>query len=113
MKRFVFVVALAALVSGCASTASHDHGKHGYKACVERMVGGRILHDPGWVVEEEVNAATGYRVYHFLSTYWNRVIDVTRVNRFCTMLNRGLDASMSAQERGPAFGPPSRNPSGH
>lgn len=93
MKRFVFFLALAALLGGCASTGSHDHGKHGYQACVERVVGGRVLHDPGWVVEEEMDAGTGNRVYHFLSTYWNRIIDVTRVNRFCSMLNRGFDAS--------------------
>lgn len=111
MKRFLFVVALAALVSGCASTGSHDHSRHGYHACVERMVGGRILHDPGRVVGEEMDAATGNRVYHFLSTYWNRVIDVTRVNRFCAMLNRGLDPSMSAQAHAPVFGLPNRNPS--
>ena len=111
MKRTLLVLALAALVSGCASTGSHDHGKHGYKACVERMVAGRVLHDPGWVVEEETDAATGNRIYHFLSTYWNRIIDVTAVNRFCSMLSSGLERSMSADVQGPTLTVPRRNPS--
>src|SRR5688572_15759620 len=93
MKRILLIAAVMAVSAACATSShqGHDHSSPRYRACVERIVGGRVLHDPGWVVEEEMDAATGNRVYRFLSTYWNRVIDVTRVNRFCSMLSSLMD----------------------
>ncbi|HVR43226.1 MAG TPA: hypothetical protein VMS56_07230 [Thermoanaerobaculia bacterium] len=104
MKRILLAAAVATLLSSCASALhhEHDHDSHRYRACVERVVGGRILHDPGWVVEEHLDAMSGNRIYQFLSTYWNRIIEVTRVNRFCSMLSGGFDAS----SRHPTFATP-------
>ncbi|MGH9456203.1 MAG: hypothetical protein ACRD2J_01010 [Thermoanaerobaculia bacterium] len=93
MKRLLLAAVACVIVSGCATAAhEHDHGTHRYKACNERIVGGRVLHDPGWVVEEHLDAGTGHRIYHFLSSYWNRIIEVTRVNRFCSLASSSFDA---------------------
>lgn len=89
MKRVILAVLIVLLTSACATTNSTD-GFHRYAACSERMMNGRILHDPGWVVSE----MDGTGSVEFLSTYWGKTIQVTRVNRFCNALRSGIDASL-------------------
>lgn len=96
MKRVILAVVILLTISSCA-TMETDHGFHRYAACSERMVSGRLLHDPGWVVGE----ANGAGELQFLSTYWGKTIQVSRVNRFCNALRSGMDASLSASNHFP------------
>lgn len=95
MKATVLTLAMILTLASCASShhAAHNEGDfHRYPACLEKHVGGRLLHDPGWVVGES-DATSGDHIFAFLSTYWGRIIEVTRVNRFCSILRSRLDAS--------------------
>lgn len=88
MKATVFILAIVLTLSSCASShqaAANEGDFPRYAACLEKHIGGRLLHDPGWVVGES-EAPGGDHIFAFLSTYWGRIIEVTRVNRFCSSL---------------------------
>lgn len=92
MKSVLLAVIVSLTLVSCASTQSTSaDGKpfHRYPACVERVVGGRVLHDPGWVVEEH-DGEPGGHFFEFMSTYWGRIIEVTRVNRFCSAIRNRM-----------------------
>jgi hypothetical protein len=100
MKPTVLTIAIVLTLASCASTnnpASEAEHFHRYPACVERHVGGRLLHDPGWVVAE--HDGEGSHRFEFLSTYWGRIIEVSRVNRFCSALRTRLDPSADRSYR--------------
>ena len=101
MRSVLLAVVVSLTLVSCASTHSssaNDKTFHRYPACVERVVGGRVLHDPGWVVEER-DAEPGGHFFEFLSTYWGRIIEVTRVNRFCSAIRNRM-GGISVDEPG-------------
>lgn len=103
MRRGLLVMVMALTLCSCATTQNATSGAgepafHRYAACVERNVGGRILHDPGWVVGVRESEG-GNRFFSFMSTYWGRIIEVARVNRFCGALHSQLDGAIELSHR--------------
>lgn len=106
MRKGLLLIVMALTLSSCATTqhvSSSGGGEpkfHRFAACVERNVGGRILHDPGWVVGVRESDG-GNRFFSFMSTYWGRIIEVARVNRFCSALHGQFDGAADATFRDP------------
>lgn len=77
MRRLLAAL-VAVFLCSCASTVTT------YRACVEEIEGGRVLHDPGTVLGE-VDDDTGHWLV-FQGAFWPHPINVKKVNRFCKIL---------------------------
>lgn len=103
MRKGLLLIVMALTLCSCATTQHVSSGGgepkfHRFAACVERNVGGRVLHDLGWVVGVRESEG-GNRFFSFMSTYWGRIIEVARVNRFCSALHSQFDGTADAAFR--------------
>jgi len=94
MKRLLLGGLAAALCLSCASAPESADSFRSYPACVDQMTGGRVLSDVGVVVGEK-DGPRG-KLYLFNSHYWGEVIEVPKVNRFCSAARAGAAEGMSA-----------------